>query len=74
VLSDGLVIQGLGGGGRLRPGRIDAAGDHRIAMAFAVAGLCADGGIEIADPECVAVSFPDFFAVLAGLGATVEAG
>lgn len=73
VLADGLVVQGRGG----RPlgrGRIDPAGDHRIAMAFAVAGLCADGGVEIADPACVAVSFPGFFEWLAALGATVEAG
>jgi 3-phosphoshikimate 1-carboxyvinyltransferase len=72
-LPDGLVVHGTGGN-RLRAGRIDAAGDHRIAMAFAVAGLCAEGGIEVADPECVAVSFPGFFAMLAGLGAAVEGG
>lgn len=72
AMPDGLVIAGVGGR-RLRPGRVDAAGDHRIAMAFAVAGLCADGGVEIADPECVAVSFPAFFTDLAGLGAAVEA-
>jgi 3-phosphoshikimate 1-carboxyvinyltransferase len=73
ALPDGLVVEGVGGGRRLRPGRVDAAGDHRIAMAFAVAGLWADGGVEIADPECVAVSFPGFFAGLADLGATIEA-
>ncbi len=68
---DGLVIVGAGGR-RLGPGRVDAAGDHRIAMAFAVAGLCADGGVEIVDPECVAVSFPGFFTDLVALGAAVE--
>ena len=73
VSGDGLTLRGLGGG-TLRGGRIDAAGDHRIAMAFAVAGLRAEGGIEIADPECVSVSFPGFFASLAGLGAPVEGG
>ena len=72
AMPDGLVIAGVAGR-RLRPGRVDAAGDHRIAMAFAVAGLCAEGGVEIADPECVAVSFPGFFSDLAGLGAAVEA-
>lgn len=71
ALPDGLVVEGLAGR-RLRAGRIDAAGDHRIAMAFAVAGLCADGGVEIADPACVAVSFPGFFARLGALGAPVE--
>src|SRR5262249_30640555 len=73
VSGDGLTLRGLGGG-TLRGGRIDPAGDHRIAMAFAVAGLRAEGGIEIADPECVSVSFPGFFASLAGLGAPVEGG
>jgi 3-phosphoshikimate 1-carboxyvinyltransferase len=72
-LPDGLVVQGSGGR-LLRSGRVDAAGDHRIAMAFAVAGLCAEGGIEIVDPECVAVSFPGFFPMLAGLGAAIEGG
>jgi 3-phosphoshikimate 1-carboxyvinyltransferase len=70
ALPDGLVVHGLDGK-RLAAGRVDAAGDHRIAMAFAVAGLCADGGVELADPECVAVSFPGFFEQLAALGAPV---
>jgi 3-phosphoshikimate 1-carboxyvinyltransferase len=43
---------------------IDSFGDHRIAMAFAVAGLFADGETTIEGAECAAVSFPDFFAVL----------
>jgi 3-phosphoshikimate 1-carboxyvinyltransferase len=68
--ADGLVIQGTGGK-RLRQGRIDARGDHRIAMAFGVAGLVADGGVEIADPECVEVSFPGFFQRLRDLGGCV---
>ena len=39
-------------------------GDHRIAMAFAVAGLFANGETVIEGAECAAVSFPDFFGVL----------
>jgi 3-phosphoshikimate 1-carboxyvinyltransferase len=70
--ADGLVVRGTAGR-RLRGGRIETAGDHRIAMAFAVAGLCADGGVEIDDADCVAVSFPAFFDRLAALGAPVEA-
>lgn len=70
ALPDGLVVRGTGGAA-LRGGRIDARGDHRIAMAFAIAGLCAGAGVEIVDPACVAVSFPRFFEVLAGLGAEV---
>ena len=42
-------------------------GDHRIAMAFAVAGLASRGGVTLDDDACVAVSFPDFFSVLADL-------
>lgn len=49
---------------KLRGAKIDSRGDHRIAMAFAVAGLVAEGETEISDAECVAVSFPQFFAML----------
>jgi 3-phosphoshikimate 1-carboxyvinyltransferase len=68
---DGLVIRGSGGR-RLDGARVASHGDHRIAMAFAVAGMVADGGVEIADAECADVSFPGFFAQLAELGARVE--
>lgn len=47
----------------LHGGVIDPAGDHRLAMAFAVAGLAIDG-VTILDPECVSKSFPGFFDVL----------
>lgn len=49
----------------LKGAAIDSFGDHRIAMAFAVAGLLAEGKTEIAGAECVDVSFPGFFEVLA---------
>jgi 3-phosphoshikimate 1-carboxyvinyltransferase len=49
---------------RLRGARVNPYGDHRIAMTFSVAALLADGQTTIADPECVAVSFPDFFRLL----------
>lgn len=48
----------------LRGARIDARGDHRIAMAFAVAALIAEGESEIAGADCVRVSFPEFFQLL----------
>lgn len=48
----------------LRGARLDAHGDHRIAMAFAVAALVAEGETEIAGAECVRVSFPEFFELL----------
>jgi len=41
-------------------------------MAFGVAGLAADGGVEIADADAAEVSFPGFFRRLAELGAAVE--
>ena len=69
---DGLVIRGSGGR-PLSGGRVASGGDHRVAMAFAVAGLVATGGVAIADPDCVAVSFPGFFDRLAALGAKVDA-
>ena len=45
---------------RIKPARIETYGDHRMAMSFAIAGLAVDG-IVIADPDCVAKTFPDFF-------------
>ena len=69
--ADGFVIQGQAGR-PLTPGRIVAHGDHRIAMAFAVAGLVTPGGVVIDGAECVDVSFPGFFERLVALGAQVE--
>ena len=59
--ADGLRVAGRA---RLRGAKIDPRGDHRIAMAFTVAGLIAEGETEIGDPDCVAVSFPEFFELL----------
>jgi 3-phosphoshikimate 1-carboxyvinyltransferase len=56
---DGLVVNP----GSVGPGVVETYDDHRMAMSFALAGLVAPG-IEIADPECVAKTFPDFFDVL----------
>jgi 3-phosphoshikimate 1-carboxyvinyltransferase len=61
---DGLAVPG---GQKLRGGEVDSFGDHRIAMAFAVAGLFAEGPVTIKDPACVGISFPGFFDVLNGL-------
>jgi len=49
------------GPSRLKGAVLDSFGDHRIAMAFAVAGLLADGGTEIVGADCAAVSYPEFF-------------
>jgi 3-phosphoshikimate 1-carboxyvinyltransferase len=62
---DGLRV---GGPIRLRGARLKSYGDHRIAMAFAVAALAAEGETEIEGAEeCVAVSFPEFFPLLESL-------
>ena len=57
---DGLKVSGRTAG-KLRGAEIDPRGDHRIAMAFAVAGLAAEGSTVIRDADCAAVSFPTFF-------------
>ena len=61
---DGLVIQG----GQLRGGSVDSHGDHRIAMAFAMAALRATGPIEIEDCANVNTSFPGFVALASRCG------
>jgi len=57
---DGLRVEGRKAG-KLRGAEIDPRGDHRIAMAFAVAALAAEGPTVIRDADCVVVSFPTFF-------------
>ena len=59
--SDGLVIRG---GRPLHGARLNSHGDHRIAMAFAIAGLFADGETVIEDTACVETSYPGFAAQL----------
>ncbi len=60
---DGLRVAGRSAG-RLHGAEIEPHGDHRMAMAFAVAALGAEGETVIRDAECAAVSFPDFFSTL----------
>jgi len=60
-LPDGLAIPGRQ---RFRAAELDSFGDHRIAMAFAIAALCADGESAIHGAEAASVSFPEFFATL----------
>ncbi len=54
---DGMTIEG---GGKLKGAEIDSLGDHRIAMAFAIAGLFADGVTVVKDVDCVNTSYPGF--------------
>jgi 3-phosphoshikimate 1-carboxyvinyltransferase len=60
-LSDGLEIHGPA---PLHGARLPSFGDHRIAMAFAIAGLFAEGETVIQDAECIRESYPGFEAVL----------
>ena len=67
---DGIVIQG----GRFRGGAVDSHGDHRAAMAFALAGPRAAGAVTVSDCKNVSTSFPGFveLAARAGLSINIE--
>lgn len=58
---DGFRVNGRQ---RFSPGLADSFGDHRIAMAFAIAGLVAEGPIKIRNASCVRISYPNFFPTL----------
>lgn len=65
---DGMIIKGAGNPDKnyapLHGAHINSHSDHRIAMAFAVAGLVADGETVIQDSQCVEISYPAFFETL----------
>ena len=61
---DGLRIPG---GQRLHGASLDSFGDHRIAMAFAVAALRAEGDTQIQGADAAVISYPEFFKVMEGL-------
>ena len=61
-LPDGMVIPGKQ---KFRAAMVDSMGDHRIAMAFAVAALCGDGESVIEGADAASVSFPEFWDTLA---------
>ena len=63
-LPDGMRITG---GKPLHGASIDSHGDHRIAMAFAIAGLSASGTTELRDTACIDTSYPGFEATMAKL-------
>ncbi len=58
---DGFRIPG---GQKFHAAELDSAGDHRIAMAFSIAALAADGPCTIRNADAASVSFPEFFATL----------
>lgn len=61
---DGMIITGKG---HLSGTKIDSFLDHRIAMAFSIAGLVADGETEIINSHCISISYPTFFETLTAL-------
>jgi 3-phosphoshikimate 1-carboxyvinyltransferase len=67
----GVEVEEFEDGFRIAPnsgpthlGRVRTFADHRIAMAFSVAGLLSRDGVELDDPGCAAVSFPEFYSIL----------
>lgn len=68
IAGDVMVIEGK----PLRGGRVDSHGDHRIAMALAIAALRADGRVLIDGSHCVRKSYPAFFEDLRSIGGEVD--
>lgn len=66
---DGFVVEGPA---RLQSAPVSSHGDHRLAMALAVAGLVAEGALLIEDTACIADSYPGFGRALRKLGAQLE--
>ncbi len=67
---DGLSVKG----GRLRGGTVNSAGDHRVAMAFSIAAMCARDTIEILDTANVATSFPGYVPLMQSIGLQLAEG
>ncbi len=65
---DGLTIRG----GGIKGGRVNSRGDHRVAMAFAVAGSVSERGVVIDGCDNIDTSFPDFVATAAAAGFDLE--
>ena len=64
ALPDGFAVRGTG---RLRGGRLNAHGDHRLALLGAVAGLASEEGVEVVGMDAAAVSYPSFAEDVAAL-------
>lgn len=67
--ADGFLVEG---GHKIHGAEVYSHGDHRLAMALAVAGLAADSAVRIASAQVVGESFPGFSAAMRSLGARVE--
>ena len=66
--ADGMIIEG----GQIQGGTVESFGDHRIAMAFAVAGSIARSQVEVIDCDCVNTSFPGFLSVAVDCGMVIS--
>jgi len=72
---DGLRVVGpshLRGGTKENPVVFETGGDHRVAMAMAIAAMVTEGECTLDDFDCVAVSFPEFFTTIDKLLATIS--
>jgi 3-phosphoshikimate 1-carboxyvinyltransferase len=67
-----LTVRGRPGGKGLGGGTVETHLDHRIAMSFLVLGLAAEKPVTVDDRDTIATSFPQFFDLMRGLGATLE--
>ena len=70
--ADGALIHGIGPNGAFHPATVDSLGDHRIAMALAVAAQRANGDVRIRDCANVATSFPAFDTWAQAIGMHVQ--
>jgi 3-phosphoshikimate 1-carboxyvinyltransferase len=69
IVGDDLVVEG---GEPLGGGRVATHLDHRIAMSFLVMGMASQKSIEVDDGSMIATSFPNFRALMEGLGAKLD--
>ena len=67
-----FCIEGMGKGYKIPNFLAEAYYDHRIAMSFAIAGLNSNSSIEIASPESINTSFPEFIELSKKLGCNFE--
>lgn len=66
-LSDGMIVYPV----RLTGGTVDSAGDHRVAMALTVAGLCATEPVTVTNAGVASVTYPGFYEALSACGARI---
>ncbi len=72
-MPDAMIVHGMGADGVPGGGIVATHMDHRIAMSFLVMGLASRAGVTVDDGSMIATSFPNFQALMAGLGADIAA-